>query len=57
VQTHKNGQDNFLLPLSGANWFTYDVNVDMVSFQFFFFSICIFASFFGPWAAASISMV
>jgi len=56
VQTHKNGQDNFLLPLSGANWFTYDVNVDMVSFQFFF-SICIFASFFGPWAAASISMV
>lgn len=35
AKTHKNGQDNFLLPLSGANWFTYDVNVDMVSFQFF----------------------
>lgn len=34
IVSHQNGQDNFLLPLSGANWFTYDVNVDTVSFQF-----------------------
>lgn len=44
VQTHKNGQDNFLLPLSGANWFTYDVNVDMVSFHFFFLFVFLLLS-------------